>query len=447
MQSIRYVFILLSALAVGQPLWSASSDLPPIPDRLDLRTAIEYGLEHNYDIRKARQRIREQEGLVVEIRARVLPNATLDASYTELDSGLSDADGFFEPITETWNVALNVRQRVYHGGGYKPAIKAQHLSEAAALLDLRATIDEALLAIETRFYDAILAREQIEVQEENIRLLEKQVQDARNRFEVGDVSNFEVLRTEVDLANAQPALIRARNRFRIAVEELRQSLGFAGAEALNQIPEFVGELDFRPVDYRLKTALDQALANRPDLKRLDKLAQAHDARIDVARSGRRPTVDVVGAYQLNRASSSDRFEDSLDGWVLGLQSSWEIFDGRRSRGEIIQARSRKEQALLDYQAQELAVEVEVRRAFSNLQEAAELAEASNKVNEQAEEALRLAEARYDAGGIAQLDVLQARVSLTQARTNQLEAYYSYKVAEASLRKAIGQSDPIVEESF
>jgi outer membrane protein TolC len=75
-----------------------------------------------------------------------------------------------------------------------------------------------------------------------------------------------------------------------------------------------------------------------------------------------------------------------------------------------------------------------------LQEATELAEAAQKVVTQAEEALRLANARYGAGTATQLDVLQARVALTQARTNQLEANYSYNVAVASVRKAIGQGD-------
>ena len=82
----------------------------------------------------------------------------------------------------------------------------------------------------------------------------------------------------------------------------------------------------------------------------------------------------------------------------------------------------------------------VRRAISTLQEANELAGASKKVIEQAEEAVRLANARFGAGTATQLDVLTAETELTTARLNQLQAYYSYNVAVANVRRAMGVTD-------
>tara|TARA_B110000037_G_scaffold187112_1_gene217486 strand:- start:335 stop:1672 length:1338 start_codon:yes stop_codon:yes gene_type:complete len=439
MKSIKHFLVGgFACIAASSTIMGDTSSFP-IPDELDLNTAIEYGLEHNFEIQKAQQRIREQEGLIVEIKSNVLPKVSLDGSYVELDSGLSDPDSIYDARTNSWSVSLNLKQPLYYGGAYLSANKAAKLSEEAALLNLQATVDVTLLELETRFYDAILARDKIAVQEENVRLLEKQTEDARNRFEVGDVSSFEVLRSEVELANAQPALIRARNNFRISVEELRQSLGFSGGTEQHKVPDFIGVLDFKPVAYEIDEALEQALTRRPDLVRLERLGEVRKQAVKVERAGRRPRVDLVGGYQFNRSTSaSSSFSDSLDGWTVGLQSSWNVFDGRRATGRLIQARSMEEMAELDYRSQVLSVEVEVRRAYSNLQEAEELAAASRKVSEQAEEALRLAEARYESGGVTQLDVLQVRVSLTQARTNQLEAFYSYKIAEASMRKAIGQ---------
>jgi outer membrane protein TolC len=110
---------------------------------------------------------------------------------------------------------------------------------------------------------------------------------------------------------------------------------------------------------------------------------------------------------------------------------------------VVQARSLLEQTRLSLTEAQLAVEVEVRRAFSQWQQAAELAEASQKVVEQAAEAVRLANARYSAGTSTQLDVLQAQVDLTTARTNQIQAYHGYNVAVAALRKATGQADEFV----
>jgi outer membrane protein TolC len=130
---------------------------------------------------------------------------------------------------------------------------------------------------------------------------------------------------------------------------------------------------------------------------------------------------------------------------LGLQSNWAIFDGRATAGRVAQAKSVFNQAKLSLADAQLAVEVDVRRAFSQWQQANELVEASQKVVEQATEAVRLANARYNAGTGTQLDVLQAQTDLTTARTNQIQAFYNYNVAVAALRKATGQADEFVKK--
>ena len=129
---------------------------------------------------------------------------------------------------------------------------------------------------------------------------------------------------------------------------------------------------------------------------------------------------------------------------MGVQSQWEIFDGRATQGRVIQARSLLAQTRLTLTEAKLAVDVEVSRAHSQWQQATELAEASARVVEQATEAVRLANARYNAGTGTQLDVLTAQVDLTTARTNQIQAYYSYNVAVAALRKAMGRADEFIK---
>lgn len=428
---------LTAATVLAQP-----APPPTIPDRLDLPTAIRFALDNNYSIRQARERLREQEGLILEVKSQVLPQASLDSAYNATDSDLgrfgdSDVDN-----SRTWSVELNLRQAVYAGGGIRAALDAQEGVREAARLELQAVINDALLDVRTRFYDVLLAREQIDVQEQNVGLLQQQLETARNRFEAGAVSNFDVLRAEVALANAQAPLIRSRNDYRIAIDELRLALGFDGRNAADasKVPEFVGTLEVEPANYDLETALNSARLTRPELQRLDRLEQAQEAGVRIEQSAYRPQLDVVGGYQVRNGVGSDRLNDSVDGWVLGLQSSWAIFDGRRTKGRVAQARSRVEQTRLSASEQELAIEVEVRRALSSLQEATELVEAARLVVQQAEEALRLADSRYVAGVATQLDVLEVRVALTEARTNQLVANYQHRVALATMRKAIGEPD-------
>lgn len=430
------------ALFAQEPVRPSASPVAPVPDvpaQLDLRMAIDYAIENNFAIRQARERIKEQEGLIVEVKARALPNVAVIADYTRNDREISQAA---PPRTQDWTIAIQARQALYAGGSVKAALDAQSVLREAALLDLRLVINNALLDVRTRFYNVLLAREQIKVQEENVKLFQEQLQNARNRFEAGSVSNFEVLRAEVELANAQPRLIRARNSFRTSTDQLRQAIGYLNKspENLRRTPEFVGTLDFTPTSYDLQTSLDLARVNRPELLRTAKLVQAQERNIDIARSGYRPSVDLVGSYGLYKDGASNSFSDSRDGWTVGVQSTWAIFDGRATSGRVAQARSQYRQADLLLNEQTLAVEVEVRSALSSLQEAAELAEAAVKVVGQAEESLRLANARYGAGSATQLDVLTAQVSLTAARDNQLQANYSYNVALANLRRALGEPD-------
>ncbi len=442
--TLLFALLASSTALLAQPSGRATVPVPDVPQQLDLRTAITYAIENNFAIRQARERIKEQEGLIVEVRARALPNVSAIADYSRNDKELSP---FTPANTQDWTIAIQARQALYSGGGIKAALDAQKVLREAALLDLRSVINGALLDVRTRFYNVLLAREQIKVQEQNVTLLEEQLQNARNRFEAGSVSNFEVLRAEVELANAKPQLIRARNTFRTSTDQLRQALGYSNTskENIRRTPEFVGTLDFAPSSYDLQTSLDIARANRPELLRFDKLAQAQERNIDIARSGYRPSVDLVGSYGLYKDRGSDRFNDSRNGWTAGVQSTWAIFDGRATAGRVAQARSQFRQADLVLNEQVLAVEVEVRSALSSLQEAGELAEAAVKVVGQAEESLRLANARYAAGSATQLDVLQAQVALTDARNNQLEANYSYNVALASLRRALGEPDTYLAE--
>jgi outer membrane protein TolC len=302
--------------------------------------------------------------------------------------------------------------------------------------------------VRTKFYNVLLNRQRITVQEENVKLLDEQLRNARNRFEAGATSNFEVLRAEVALANGRPPLIQARNDFRLSIEELRQALGFTTRDLGNnpKVPEFQGTLEVgaeEPV--ALSDALSSARASRPELQRIAKLSESGEQRVKAARSGFQPTVEVFGRYDFARGTPTAGWDDRRDGWTAGVQAQWNVFDGRATAGRVAQAKSALNQTRLTLEEATLAVEVEVRRAHSSLQEAWELVQSTGKVVSQADEALRLANVRHEAGTATQLDVLTSQVALTEARLNQLTAYHRYNVAIASLRKATGQADSYISK--
>jgi len=439
--STPFASLCLALALTGSPLVAQLNDGKPDPDfavpaSLDLPYALAFALDNNFAIRQAKERIRQQDGVVLEVRAGEIPTVSAAGAYqrnaTEIGSNGKDT---------SWGFSVTARQILYAGGGVTAGVNSQKLVLEAAVLDLQSVINDALLDVRTRFFSVLLTREKIKVQEQNVELLRRQLQDVKNRYEAGTVSNFEVLRAEVALANAQTPLITARNDYRLAIEELRQSLGFVTRtnSDVTKIPDFLGTLEFTPATFELRSALESAREHRPDLQRLTKLESAAEQGVYVSRANYYPNLALFGSYAWAEAPISVP-RTQVSGWTVGLQSQWNIFDGRATAGRVAQSRSLLEQAKLSLAATQLAVDVDVRRSISSFEEANELAAASKKVVEQAEEALRLANARYNAGTATQLDVLTSQVDLTTARLNQVQAYYSYNVAVATTRRAMGLAD-------
>ncbi len=411
-----------------------------LPSPLDLRGAIGYALDHNFTILQARETIRLQEGVIVQVRGQQIPNVSAQGQYQRNEASISQ---LYPPSSSLWSVELKATQNLFAGGGIESTIKNARLARDAAAFDLQTTIDTALLDVRTRFYSVILAREKIRVEEENVKLYQHQLEDTKNQFESGTVSNFEVLRAKVFLANAQPDLISARNSYRIAMEQLRQSMGAPGMAAF---PEVAGDLTVTTATFDPDAAIESAHAHRPELAKLGKLQSASEETVKTARSTYYPNLQAFAAYEWDGVGYVNPFPGaatSANGWLLGLQSNWAIFDGRATDGKVRQAKSQLEQARLVKASEELEIDVEVRQTLSALQSAGELVTASQQTIEQAAEALRLADAKLHAGSATQLDVLTSQVSLTQAKTDQLTANYNYLVAVANVRKAVGMSDALV----
>jgi len=436
------LFLVGASLLATPPAVAQLNDGKPDPDfavpaALDLPYALAFALDNNFAIRQAKERIREQEGVVLEVRSARIPNVSASAVYQRNEREIGSAGD-----DRTWSFDITARQTLFAGGGVTAGVRSQQYALDAAILALRAIVNDALLEVRTRFYTVLVNRQKIKVQEQNVELIERQLQDVRNRYEAGTVSNFEVLRAEVAVANAQVPLITARNDYRLAIEELRRALGFTTAREpdVAKVPEFLGTLDFTPTAFDLRSALATAREQRPDFLRLRKLQNAAEQGIVARRAGYYPNLALYGSYESRKAPGLNNFSDNRDGVAIGLASTWNIFDGRATAGRVAQARSFLEQTRLAVAEAQLSVDVEVRRAISTFQQASELAEASKKVVEQAEEAVRLATARYNAGTATQLDVLTSQVDLTTARLNQVEAYYAYNVAVASTRRAMGMPD-------
>ncbi|MGH8018392.1 MAG: TolC family protein [Opitutaceae bacterium] len=423
------LFMVAAMLAVAPRLPAAD-----IPATLTLDVALQLALEHNYAIRQARARYEQALGVVEENRSGRLPTLSANAGYTRTDEGRLESFGgqtFGSP--DQWQAGIQASQTVYAGGAISSAIRGSEAAREAAIADFDASVRTALLSVQEQFYAVLLAREQIEVQEQAIQLLEEELANATARVEAGSGSPFDQLRAEVALANGQPPLIRARNALRLSVVELLRAAGLPAEDTAEA--NVVGSLSFEAMEPTIENVLASARENRPELRQLENNVDAAEYAVSGARATGRPVVGVFAGYGVQKSQFSDDFGDSVEGWQAGVQASWDIFDGNATGGRVAQARARLQQARLELDETSLAIDAEVRRAFLDYGEAREILIASQKGVTQAEESVRLARSRFDAGAATQLDVLQAQVALTETRTNEALALHDANVALARLRRA------------
>ena len=235
--------------------------------------------------------------------------------------------------------------------------------------------------------------------------------------------------------------IQARNNYRIAKNNLSNLLGYnLPRDIWEDIPlNLTDTLDAAPYEVDLPAAIQQALARRTELVALRKTVELQQLNVVNAKAGYKPTVQVFAGYNWYNAQFTEPVEldHDIHGWNAGGQLSWNIFDGMLTRGKVVQARALYEKSKTDVVDAGRQIELEVRTAYSQFIEAREVLESQQKVQEEAEEALREAEARAAAGTGTQLDVLDAQTSLTQARTTEIQALHDYDAARARLERAIG----------
>jgi outer membrane protein TolC len=409
---------------------------------LSLTDCLNIALSQNGTILKAGNDLDAQYGVVVQTRAVALPQVQATGQYKDTDPrAIESFPGLSQPH-ENWNAGVQIVQSIYEGGKMVAALQAASATKKQALAQYQTVITDTLLAVRLAYYDVLLAAQQITVNEASVNLLQKELDDQQSRYNAGTVPKFNVLRAEVALANERPALIQARNNYRIAKNNLSNLLGYnLPRDIWEDIPlNLTDTLDATPYQVDLPTAIQQALGRRTELVALRQTAELQRLGVVNAKAGYKPTVQVFAGYNWYNAQFTPPVEitHDINGWNAGAQMSWDIFDGMLTHGKVVQARALYDKSKTDLDDRARQIELEVRTAYSGFIMAREVLDSQLKVQEEAEEALREASARADAGTGTQLDVLDAQTSLTQARTTEVQALHDYDAARARLERAIGE---------
>ena len=439
------LWFLIGTLTAWTALAQTPSVLPWPTKPISLNDALDIALQQSPAILKGRQDVEEAYGVALQLKSAIRPRLTSGGTFQAVDSAqieVVNIPGFDFQFQndKLWNANILVSQPVYAGGKIRSQVRAASLTREAALAQFEAQVADALLNIKISYDDALLALEQIGTQQASIDLLERELTDQKRRYEAGTAPRFNVLRAEVELANARPRLIRAQNGFRIAKNNLATLLGWnIPTNATENIPlDLSDRLKADPLDLSLPIALAKARDQRPELTARSKEKQIRREEVNQARANYYPNLSVGGGYQWQSRNFANDLSLKTDGWTAGAQMNWSIWDFGLTKGKVDVAKARLSRSQIEEDDTTRKVELEVRTAYSNFIEAQQVLESQRKVIEQAEEAVRLAMARNDAGTGTQLDVLSAQTALTDSRTTQSLALRDYSVALARLDRAMGE---------
>ena len=336
---------------------------------------------------------------------------------------------------------LSLQQPLYLGGKVKQGNVQADLGYELAVLEYKKFQDDLVFNVKQSFYDVVLAKQLVGISREAYEVTEAHLKTSQALYNQGKISNYDVSRVKVQLANNRTNLLKARNNFRINQESLLTLSGFRSAGPEEEV-EIFGQLSFFEKRVKdLESGLEQALTKRLELAQLDVQNKLNDSLIEVYRAGWRPSLVASGNYdyqnQTNRLSSKSGDWDTK--WTANLTLNMPLFDGFTTRARVNQGMAQREQLKLNKEQLIDNIKLEIRQAYYNLEQAAENIKGQQENIDTAKDNLRIAQERYRLGLMSDIEVRDAELTLAQAETNYYQALFDYITAREKWEKVIGDT--------
>jgi len=258
---------------------------------------------------------------------------------------------------------------------------------------------------------------------------------AQAQAEAGVRQRIDITRAQSDLAQAKLNLSKARNGGLIARVNLATAMG------LTTTPEFRVERPDAGKDPNnaadMEALVRTAIHNRPDIRALQARARASEQLVGVSRSGYYPTLGVSAGVNWQ----GYHLESGKDGlpynWFAGVSATWNALAAIPASAAARESQANYRVLQANLESLELAIRAEVKSAALAVQESKERLEPVAALVTSAEETLRLAEGRYEAGAGSIIEVTDAQTVYTQSRLSKIQAEYDIETARARLQRALG----------
>lgn len=423
------------------------------PTSLTLPKAIGDALANNRDLKVSRLTIDNADAQVKDAFSNALPTVTLHASYQNNIKPqvfyITGANGAVQQLQigaqHALSTDLSLNQIVFNNAVFT-GVKTSEIYAKISRQDLRAKTAEIVFNVKKAYYDALLARELLNVNETLLANSEENFKNTQQLSAAGVRAEYDAVRAEVQVANQRPAVIQARDNYEMALDNLRVLLGYNEGEKIDLADPLVRPASFtsseEPTVEEAKRILAEA---NPSLQALNYMRDVNQDLINIKKADYLPTVALYGTYQY--AAQADNFSglDFRPTAYVGLNLSLNLFHGRQTQAQVAEAQIQYEQSNLQYDQLQHVLQTQLEAVLRQINYSRERITSSDKTIEQAERGYKIATTSYRAGTGTQLEVNDADLALAQSKLNQLSAAHDYYVGLAQLEQLLGQRYQVTPE--
>lgn len=397
--------------------------------------ALEIAFCNNPDLRIATDAVNRSKGVVEEARARF--NPSFNSQIVQLYEGPAvsipgsaltggRAVTIVPPSQTSAQASVFLPLDIFGKLRYNSDIA--HDQFQISYLGLLRTSEQLISQVKRNYYELLRACGQADTAQAAVDVAAIRLKNTEARYSAGTVPKFDLTTAQVDVANLTQTLIAAESRVNIAQANLNRVLGI-NATSSTQVVKAEIPVDVQDVD--IPAASATAKAQRPEVKIQQTNICLNRTNIALQRTAAKPMLGVNGAYNY---VSAQGFSSANFTYTVATTLNIPIWDGGVTKARVDQAYADLYSARDTLDQVELSIGQEVAAAALVLQEAAKRTKSTAENVALAEEALRLANVRYEAGIAVLVEVTNAESQLTQARFNQVQAQYDYAIALAELQR-------------
>jgi outer membrane protein len=432
LSGIIFFVIILSSFTLSQDVRT-----------LTLDESLKIGLENSHQLNVSRLRVESSEARWSEINAARLPSLRFNAVYTRLSPidpfNIETPFGNFElspNIVNTYKFRLTLQQPLFTGFRLSSSSNIAEYNYLAQEEEFNADREDLILNIKTAYWNVFKANRVKAVVDENVEQIKAHLNDVQNLFNEGMATRNDVLKVQVQLAEAELRQIDAVNQVRLSRVNLSNIIGIP----LSTNIEIQKDIKPSIIELRdINELVENAFNRRPELKNLDYRIKAGESSITLARSGWYPQLFVMGNYNYAQPNQrifplEERFKDT---WDVSVALSWDIWNWGTTSSQTSQAKYMLEQVKESYESVKDAITLEITQNYLNLLQGKEKIFVAENSISQAEENYRVTNEKFRNGLVLSSELLDAEVLLLQANTNYIQALVDYELAKARLEKSSG----------